>query len=108
MLATVDSAKALRKTISRNLATRERLRTQRQAALQEKLRQGLAGQKVGKHKVPEGQVDVQLGEELSESLRGLKVRFRFRRSFRSLRAVQDLTCVGAVGSRRAISSGIGS
>ncbi|KAI0372350.1 P60-like protein [Pilatotrama ljubarskyi] len=72
MLATVDSAKALRKAIARNLATRERLRAQRQAALQEKLRQGLAGQRIGKHVVPEGEIDVQLGEELSESLRGLK------------------------------------
>ncbi|KAI9056471.1 P60-like protein [Trametes sanguinea] len=72
MLATVDSAKALRKAISRNLATRERLRAQRQAALQEKLKQGLAGQKIGKHVVPEGEIDVQLGEELSESLRQLK------------------------------------
>lgn len=34
---------------------------------------GLAGQKVGKHVVREGEVDVQLGEELSESLRGLQV-----------------------------------
>ncbi|CDO68606.1 hypothetical protein BN946_scf184996.g37 [Trametes cinnabarina] len=72
MLATVDSAKALRKAIARNLATRERLRAQRQAALQEKLKQGLAGQRIGKHVVPEGEIDVQLGEELSESLRGLK------------------------------------
>ncbi|KAI0672234.1 P60-like protein [Trametes maxima] len=72
MLANVDSAKALRKSIGRNLATRERLRAQRQAALQEKLRLGLAGQKIGKHVVPEGAIDVQLGEELSESLRALK------------------------------------
>ena len=41
--------------------------------IQEKLKQGLAGQKIGKHKVPEGEIDVQLGEELSESLRALKV-----------------------------------
>jgi nucleolar protein 53 len=34
---------------------------------------GLAGQKFGKHVVREGEVDVQLGEELSESLRGLQV-----------------------------------
>ncbi|KAI0827318.1 P60-like protein [Trametes gibbosa] len=72
MLATVDSAKLLRKAIARNLATRERLRVQRQAQLQEKLRQGLAGQRIGKHFVPQGAIDVQLGEELSESLRGLK------------------------------------
>ena len=36
-------------------------------------KQGLVGQKFGKHKVPEGEVEVQLGEDLSESLRGLKV-----------------------------------
>ena len=34
---------------------------------------GLAGQKFGKHIVREGEVNVQLGEELSESLRGLQV-----------------------------------
>lgn len=73
MLATVDSAKLLRKSIARNLATRERLRIQRQAALEEKLKQGLAGQRIGRHFVPEGAIDVQLGDELSESLRGLKV-----------------------------------
>ncbi|KAH9846077.1 P60-like protein [Lenzites betulinus] len=72
MHATVDSAKLLRKAIARNLATRERLRVQRQAALEEKLTQGLAGQRIGRHIVPEGTIDVQLGEELSESLRGLK------------------------------------
>ncbi|KAI0752854.1 P60-like protein [Daedaleopsis nitida] len=72
MLASVDSAKSLRKAISRNLAMRERLRSERQLALQAKFSQGLAGQKVGKHKVPEGQIAVQLGEELSESLRALK------------------------------------
>ena len=74
MIASVDSVKTLRKSISRDLATRERLRAQREAQMQEKLSQGLAGQKVGKHKVPEGEIAVQLGEELSESLRALKVR----------------------------------
>lgn len=74
MLASVDSAKALRKALSRNVAARERLREQQQLALQEKLKKGLAGEKIGKHKVPEGLIDVQLGEELSESLRALKVR----------------------------------
>jgi hypothetical protein len=38
---------------------------------------GLAGQKFGKHVVREGEVDVQLGEELSESLRGLQVSMLF-------------------------------
>ena len=73
MLASVDSAKALRKAIGRNLMARERLRAQRQAKLQERLSRGLAGQRLGKHKVPEGEVDVQLSEDLSESLRALKV-----------------------------------
>ncbi|KAH9929103.1 P60-like protein [Epithele typhae] len=72
LLASVDSAKAFRKTIARDLAARERLREQRQSDMQEKLKQGLAGKKVGKHVVPNGPIDVQLGEELSESLRGLK------------------------------------
>ncbi|KAI0943675.1 hypothetical protein AcW1_002776 [Taiwanofungus camphoratus] len=72
MLASVGSANALRKVLSKNLAARERLRVQRQQAVQEKLRKGLAGQRLGKHKVPEGEVIVQLGDELSESLRALK------------------------------------
>lgn len=79
MLASVGSANALRKVLSKNLAARERLRIQRQQAVQEKLRKGLAGQRLGKHKVPEGEVIVQLGDELSESLRALKVRSMFFR-----------------------------
>ena len=35
---------------------------------------GLAGRRVGKHTVREAEPEVQLGEELSESLRELKVR----------------------------------
>ncbi|EPS96384.1 hypothetical protein FOMPIDRAFT_1130553 [Fomitopsis schrenkii] len=72
MLASVDSAKALRKALGRNLMARERLRVQRQAEMQERLKQGLTGQRLGKHKVPEGEVNVQLSEDLSESLRALK------------------------------------
>lgn len=34
---------------------------------------GLEGKKVGSHVVPTAEVDVQLGEDLSESLRGVKV-----------------------------------
>lgn len=51
----------------------EEILQQRKNALQEKLKTGLAGQKLGKHRVPEGLVDVQLGDELSETLRGMKV-----------------------------------
>ncbi|OBZ76085.1 Uncharacterized protein C22F8.09 [Grifola frondosa] len=73
MLACVDSAKALRRSMGRDVAARERIRAERQRVLAEKLRQGLAGQKIGRHTVQEGELDVQLGEELSENLRSLKI-----------------------------------
>ena len=73
MLATIGSAKMLRQTIDHTLTVRERARVRRQDELREKLKRGLLGQKLGKHKVRPGEVDVQLGEELSESLRALKV-----------------------------------
>ncbi|KAF5376581.1 hypothetical protein D9757_008260 [Collybiopsis confluens] len=46
---------------------------ERKKWLQEKIKKGLAGTRFGKHRVAENAVDVQLGEELSESLRGMKV-----------------------------------
>ena len=50
-------------------------RQQRRRALAARLRlQGLRGQKLGKHKVPVPVPDVQLGEDLSGSLRAMKVR----------------------------------
>ncbi|KZT64456.1 tumor suppressor protein Gltscr2 [Daedalea quercina L-15889] len=72
MLASVDSAKAMRKALGRKLAAQERLHAQRQEKMREKLQGGLAGQRLGRHKVPEGEMDVQLGEDLTESLRALK------------------------------------
>lgn len=47
----------------------EQRRLEKQAIL---AKQGLAGVKVGKHKVPQQKIDVQVGDELSESLRTLK------------------------------------
>ena len=74
MLASISSAKQLRKSNSELLTIQEEEREQKLLALAEKLRkQGLAGQKLGKHKVPESELAVQLGEDLSESLRALKV-----------------------------------
>ncbi|KAF5372580.1 hypothetical protein D9758_005148 [Tetrapyrgos nigripes] len=66
------SSKAIRRSLASQPTAEERA-AQRRALLQSKLKDGLAGQKLGKYVVPEGEVDVQLGEELSESLRGLKV-----------------------------------
>jgi len=57
------------------MSEKEKQREEKRLALLEKLKkQGLSGQKLGKHKVPEGRVEVQLGEDLTESLRGLKVK----------------------------------
>jgi nucleolar protein 53 len=56
------------------VASQSEVHAQREAAKQEMLRmRGMKGRRLGKHLVPEGDVDVQLGEDLSESLRGLKV-----------------------------------
>ncbi|KAH8990727.1 tumor suppressor protein Gltscr2 [Lactarius akahatsu] len=71
--ASVDSAKSLRKAADKTRAARARAAEERRVKREALLAQsGLAGQKLGKHVVREGEVDVQLGEELSESLRGLQ------------------------------------
>ncbi|KAI9438287.1 tumor suppressor protein Gltscr2 [Lactarius indigo] len=71
--ASVDSAKSLRKAADKTRAARARAAEERRSKREALLAQnGLAGQKLGKHIVREGKVDVQLGEELSESLRGLQ------------------------------------
>lgn len=72
-MASIPLAKGLRRSTARLLAQQELERAQRKIVLRDRLkRQGLAGLRLGKHKVPEGQVDVQLGEDLTESLRALK------------------------------------
>ena len=76
MLHTLSSTsfKSLRTTglLKSTLASQRQVAKQERVA--EKLRTGgLKGSRLGKHRVPEGEVDVQLGEDLSESLRGLKV-----------------------------------
>lgn len=74
LLASIPLAKGLRRSTARVIAEREVELAQKKLALKDKLRRrGLAGQRLGKHKVPEEQVEVQLGEDLTESLRGLKV-----------------------------------
>jgi nucleolar protein 53 len=72
--ASVDTVKTLRKVAAKTQAARIKAAAERRAKQDIRLAQnGLAGQKFGKHVVREGEVDVQLGEELSESLRGLRV-----------------------------------
>lgn len=73
MLAVIPSAKTLRRANAKLMLARKMEQEKKLTAETEKLKQqGLAGRKLGKHKVPEGTVDVQLGEDLSESLRQLK------------------------------------
>ena len=74
LLASINDAKAMRKSNARAMSAQEQARQARLDALADKLKhRGLAGTKLGKHKVPEGNVVVQIGEDLSENLRGLKV-----------------------------------
>ena len=74
LLASVAGAKALRHTMLKSMKAREEERAHRRLALKDRIRRrGLAGRKLGKHKVPEGDVEVQLGEDLSESFRSIKV-----------------------------------
>jgi len=70
--SSVVSAKSLLKSLNQSTSSRQRARVQKQLLLKEKLKRGMGGQKFGKHVVKEGDIDVQLGEDLSESLRALK------------------------------------
>ncbi|RXW11745.1 hypothetical protein EST38_g14110 [Candolleomyces aberdarensis] len=85
-MGTIDQAKSLRKANAKQNSEQQLVATQRRMALQLKLKQaGLSGQRLGKHKVPEAEVEVQLGEDLSENLRGLKPEGNlFRDRFHSL------------------------
>jgi len=89
LLSSISSVKALRregKSVSQRLTAAELQRKERQLAMVEKMRKGgLQGMRIGRHKVPEREVDVQLGEDLSESLRALKPEGNlFRDRFQSL------------------------
>lgn len=73
-MASISLAKGLRRSNARLMAQQETEQVHRKIALKDRLRRhGLAGQRLGKHKVPERQIEVQLGEDLTENLRGLKV-----------------------------------
>lgn len=79
MLNSISSAKAFRQDILQKVAASETTRTRRAQALLEQNKAGLGGRRLGKHRVSETAVDVQLGEDLSESLRGLKASLYFLR-----------------------------
>ena len=89
-LAALSTLKSTTKSVDAHLSQREQARLRKKLLLRAKLRQsGLAGMRLGKHVVQESAPDVQLGEDLSESLRGLKASeclnrliFRFLTCFR--------------------------
>ncbi|KAF8551848.1 P60-like protein [Imleria badia] len=72
LLNSIHQAKTLRSDLSKLADAHQQARLARQLALRLKLRKGLAGQRLGKHRVPENDIEVQVGEDLSESLRNLK------------------------------------
>ncbi|KAF7439843.1 hypothetical protein PC9H_000180 [Pleurotus ostreatus] len=72
LLVAIDGAKTLRKSTEQSFAARQQERLLKRQILLDNLKYGLAGTRLGKHKVPEGNLDVQLGDDLSESLRALK------------------------------------
>ena len=74
LLASLTTIKALSKSVDQTLTSRERTIAALKLAKDQSKGNSMAGKKLGKHVVKTGEVDVQLGEELSESLRGLKVR----------------------------------
>ncbi|KAF8512198.1 ribosome biogenesis protein Nop53/GLTSCR2 [Gautieria morchelliformis] len=85
-LAAMSSAKSLRAQVAVSVRRRLAALEARRAARAELVKhRGLIGQRLGKHRIQEGQVDVQLGEELTESLRELKPQGNlFRDRFLSL------------------------
>jgi len=75
-LQSINAIKALRKVVNNSLTENERQVAERKLAKHEKLvREGVTGIRLGKHFVPKTQIDVQLGEDLTETLRELKVCF---------------------------------
>jgi hypothetical protein len=71
----------LQKKVESTLTSRKEVLAARRAALEAKQLVGYqGGEKIGKHKVLSGNVDVQLGEDLSENMREVKVSSFFVRT----------------------------
>ncbi|KAH7107018.1 P60-like protein [Auriculariales sp. MPI-PUGE-AT-0066] len=85
LLAQMDRVKSLRKDALSGQEQHRVAMAARKEALLKKQRGGLAGQKLGRHKVAVGAIDVQLGDELRDSLRNLKPEGNlFRDRFQSM------------------------
>lgn len=73
LLNSINQVKGIRSDLSKLADACQQARLARQLALRLKLRNGIAGQRLGKHRVPEIEIEVQIGEDLSENLRNFKV-----------------------------------
>ena len=69
----LDTVRSITKETKRKLNAREALIVAKKLAAAKASRQSLAGRKIGRHVVKPGNIDVQLTDELSESLRALQV-----------------------------------
>ncbi|KAH0831325.1 P60-like protein [Lanmaoa asiatica] len=72
VLNSINQVKAFRSDLQKLADAHQQARLARQLALRLKLQKGLAGQRLGKHRVPENDIEVQIGDDLSENLRNLK------------------------------------
>lgn len=72
ILHSITLAKSMKSEVDKALKAREQARLARQLTMRLRLRKGLAGRRLGKHRVPESHIDVQVGEDLAENLRTLK------------------------------------
>jgi nucleolar protein 53 len=82
-LASVSTIKSERRRAEQALLLREEISARRRSARLQRLKHGLGGTKIGKNRVPESDVTVQLDEDLSESLRELKVCYSLPFTFQS-------------------------
>ena len=69
----INRVKSLRREADGAAEASEQARLARKLARRLRIQRGLGGRKLGRHRVPEVDVDVQISEDLSESFRALKV-----------------------------------
>lgn len=75
MMHNINFTKQITQKVEQRMADEEDARARRRQQHRDYFKDGLAGKRMGsKYKVEKGEIDVQLTEDLSDNLRGLKVR----------------------------------
>ncbi|KAG8921290.1 hypothetical protein FRC03_002639 [Tulasnella sp. 419] len=67
-----SALKSIKRSVNAQLSASEKAAIERKLARRNRFKEGLTGKRAGKYKVPKATIDVQLGDELADSLRGLK------------------------------------